>query len=117
MLTFIRWLLFLPAGFAASVVCRFLFGSVGASFSEFLGFVTAGIVGAAAFVSVGLVVAPKRISPVKWTLVVASAIFGLVLTFQEMHGDDKLEMATGISMVLSSFAYGRVSSHELTMGA
>ena len=113
MLTVLRWIAFLPAGFAAAVIAGALFGFVGARFSEFIGFTTSGAISAGAFIYVGLVVAPKRNNIVKWTLIVPSVLFGIVSAIGDAQGDDKLRMSIGISMALCSLAFAAMPAAEI----
>lgn len=113
MLTVLRWIAFLPAGFAASVIAGALFGCVGALFSEFIGFTTSGAISAGAFIYVGLVVAPKRNNIVKWTLIVPSVLFGIGSAIGDAQGDDKLRMSIGISMALCSLVFAAMPAAEI----
>jgi hypothetical protein len=113
MLTVLRWIAFLPAGFAAAVVAGALFGFVGARFGEFIGFTTSGAISAAAFIYVGLMVAPKRNNIVKWVLIVPSVLFGILSAIGDAYGADKLRMSIGISMALSSLAFAAMPTEEI----
>ena len=113
MLTVLRWIAFLPAGFAAAVVAGALFGFVGARFSEFIGFTTSGAISAGAFIYVGLTVAPKRNNIVKWTLIIPSILFGIVSALGDAQGDDKLRMSIGISMAVCSLAFAAMPVDEI----
>jgi hypothetical protein len=111
--TVLRWLLFLPAAFVASVIGGFLGTLGGARFSEFIGFTTSGAFSAFAFVMTGMTVAPKRTRTVKWVLIIISALLGIVSAVGSWLGEDRLKMAIGISMVLSSFIFAAVPHDEV----
>jgi len=88
-------------------------GTAGARFSEFIGFTTSGAFSAAAFIYVGLVVAPKRTNIVKWTLIIPSCLLGVVSAIGESLSEDKLRMSIGISMAFCSIAFAGMPAKEI----
>lgn len=115
MLDVIRWLLFLPAAFAASVVASALFTiSVRMMFSEFVAFSTGGAMAAVTFIIAGLWVAPRKNNAVKWSLIAISAILGILSAAGAMLGDDRLKVTTGVCMVLASLGFARMPPHKIT---
>jgi hypothetical protein len=69
----IRWLLFIPAAFVASVLASVLGNLAGSQMSEFIGFALSGAMAAIAFVTAGLWVAPRKGTLAKWTLITISS--------------------------------------------
>ena len=117
MLNTTRWLLFVPAGFIAAVVASVLGTVAGNQFSEFIGFSTSGALGAAAFIMVGMWVAPRKNNAVKWTLISVSTVFGILSAVGSMLGDDKLKVATGVSMAVISLGFAKLSPDEIRTDA
>jgi len=109
----LRWIAYLPAGFAAAIIAGPLFGFVGSRFGEFIGFTTYGAMSASAFIYLGLLVAPKRSNLVKWTLIVPSVLFGIISVISDAQGDDKLKMSIGVSMVVCSIAFAAIPAVEI----
>ena len=75
-MTILRWLAFIPAGFVAAIIAGFL-GNFGASIFPGITWVawsTSGAFSAAAFIFVGLRVAPARNRVAKWTLIILSLL-------------------------------------------
>ena len=105
MLTVLRWIVFLPAAFIASVIAGLFMRMAGGFYSEFMAFVFCGAFSGAAFIAVGLFVAPVRSELLKWILIIITILCGVADTYDKAHGDDKLKMATGISMVLFSLIF------------
>jgi hypothetical protein len=108
----VRWVAYLPCGFMAALIGGWV-GSAGSRFSEFVGFTTSGAFSAAAFIYVGLAVAPKRNNAVKWTLVIPSCLLGVLSAAGELIGEDKLRMSIGISMAICSLAFAGISANEM----
>lgn len=111
-MNFLRWVIYIPCGFMAALVGGWV-GTAGARFSEFVGFTTSGAFSAAAFIFVGLVVAPKRTNIVKWTLIIPSCLLGVLSAIGKFIGEDKLRMSIGISMAIFSLAFAGVSAKEM----
>ena len=112
MLTVLRLVAYLPSGFIAAMVGGWV-GVAGARFCEFIGFTTSGAFSAAAFVCVGLAVAPKRNNIVKWTLVIPSFFVGVLSAIGESLSEDKLRMSIGISMAFCSIAFAAMPAKEI----
>jgi hypothetical protein len=116
-LTALRWIAFIPAAFVASVIASFLGTLAGGRFSEFIGFTTSGAFAAFAFVIAGLTVAPVQSKTVKWVLIALSASLGAISAFGSWLGEDKLKVATGLSMLFFSFAIGTMPLTETSRPA
>ena len=117
MLKAIRWLLFIPAAFVASVLASVLKNLAGSQISEFIGFALSGVMAAIGFIIAGLWVAPRRGTLAKWTLIAISSVLGLLSAAGSTFGDDKLKVTTGICMVIASLALAKASPDEITGGA
>ncbi len=117
MISVIRWLLFLPAAFGASILASALFTIGGRMFSEFIAFSLGGAMGAVAFIMAGLWVAPKKNGAVKWTLIAISTVLGILSAAGSMLGEDKLKATTGVCMALVSLGFAKMSPHEITPDA
>lgn len=106
MLNVLRWIAFIPAAFVASVIGSFFGTLTGGQVSEFIGFTTSGAFAALAFVIAGLLVAPIQTRSVKWVLIALSASLGAVSAYGSWLGDDRLKVATGLTMLFVSFGVG-----------
>jgi hypothetical protein len=113
MFAILRWIAFLPAAFLAALIAGEGLYWGGWFFGEFYGYLLSGAGSAAAFVAVGVFVAPKRNNAVKWFLVVISALIGVGAAIGTALGDDKLRMTAGVSMVLVSLALAFLPAEEL----
>ena len=105
--------MFLPAAFLASVIAGFVGTFAGQRFSEFIGFTTSGAFSAFGFVVGGLIVAPRQTKQVKWLLIILSALIGAVAAVGAWMGEDKLRVATGLTMLVISFALAGLPLSEV----
>lgn len=113
-MTILRWILFIPAGLLAGLVASALFRMGAFMLPDIAEFFASGAGGAAGMIMAGLYVAPKKCSAVKWTMIALAVIFGLVSAAGSLlAGDDKLQAAIGISMVLVALGFSATPANEL----
>jgi hypothetical protein len=112
----IRWILFIPAAFVASVIIGALAKWVTDGFFglEWLGWSTGGGFSAAAFIFIGIKVAPRKSNVVKWVLIVITLLLGLLSAFGAFIGDNPISSLAGIAMVLLGAGFARMDVSEIT---
>ncbi|MEI6398733.1 MAG: hypothetical protein WCO71_08180 [Pseudomonadota bacterium] len=131
MLTVLRWIVFLPGAFIASFImgCAIVisenlstsmffwsgFFSSEVSCIEFIFFVACGAMFSWVFIFVGIFLAPVRSEMLKWILIIIAILCGVIDAYVNAYSDDKLKMATGISMVLVSLFYRNETAKEIAM--
>ena len=114
-MTLLRWILFLPAAVVGGLLASFLLRMGAFIFPEIIRFLICGAGGAAGMVYCGFYVAPRKTQAVKWILIVLAALFGLLSALGSlMAGEDKLEAAIGISMLLTALAFSGIKTDEIT---
>ena len=114
-MTLLRWILFLPAAFVGGVIASFLFRMGSFIFPEIIRFLLCGAGGAAGMVFSGLYVAPRKTKVVKWILILLAALLGLLSALGSLlAGEDKLEAAIGISMLLTALAFSGIKTDKIT---
>ena len=97
----IRWVIFIPAAFVASV----LTGTAGTYIAEhlyswkWLIWVVSGSFSAGAFIVVGIKTAPRITSAVKWSLFGLLLGLGAVSTIGSLIGDEPVRAFAGIAMM------------------
>ncbi|HMP77493.1 MAG TPA: hypothetical protein PKE12_14445 [Kiritimatiellia bacterium] len=117
-MTVLRWILFLPASFVGGVLASSLLRMGAFIFPEIIRLLVCGAGGAAGMVCCGLYVAPRKTQAVKWILIVLAALLGLLSGLGSLlAGEDKLEAAIGISMLLTALAFSGVKPEEITRTA
>jgi len=114
-MTVLRWILFLPASFVGGVLASFLLRMGAFIFPEIIRLLVCGAGGAAGMVYCGLYVAPRKTQAVKWILIVLAALLGLMSTLGSLlAGEDKLEAAIGISMLVTALAFSGIKPEGIT---
>lgn len=114
----LRWILFIPAAFVGGILASFLMRMGSFIFPEIIRLLVCGAGGAAGMVFFGLYVAPRKTQTVKWTLIVLAALLGLLSALGSLlAGEDKLEAAVGISMLLTAVSFSRIKPEEITQNA
>ena len=110
----LRWILFVPAALVAGMLASAIFGFVaGLFFPNIIEFIVCGAVGAVAMITVGLRVAPKRSSAVKWTLIAITALLGALAALGSLFGTDKLQAAIGITTFLVAISFSGISADDI----
>lgn len=113
-MTILRWILFIPAGVLAGVIASALFRMGAFIFPDIIEFLVSGAAGAAGMIVAGLYVAPKKCAAVKWTLISLAVILGVLsVAGSLLAGDDKLEAAIGISMVIVALGFSATPANEV----
>ena len=113
-MTILRWILFIPAGMLAGVIASALFRMGAFMFPDIVGLLVSGAGGAAGMIMTGLYVAPKKSAIVKWTMISLAFILGVLSAAGSLlAGDDKLQAAIGISMVLVALGSSAIPANEL----
>ena len=112
----IRWILFIPTAFVASVIIGALANKVAGSFIglEWLGWTTSGGFSAAAFVFIGIKVAPGKSNGVKWVLIVITMLSGFLSAIGAFISDNPISSLAGIAMVLVGAGFTRMDVSEIT---
>ena len=129
MLTVLRWIVFLPGAFIASFISGWVivvleipststffwsgFFSSEVSCIDFICFVLCGAMFSGIFIPVGIFLAPVRSEMLKWILIIIAILCGVIDAYINAYSDDKLKMATGISMVLVSLGYRVDTAKEI----
>ncbi len=114
----LRWVLFLPAGIVASILASYVLRMGAFMFPEIARLLVSGFGGAAGLILGGLYVAPVRHPAVKWGLIIVAVTLGVISALGSLlAGDDKLEAAIGISMVIVALGFARVKTVEIIANA
>lgn len=121
----VRWILFLPGAFAASVIAGAignLFGQLLAwlmpfvSPTEVLGWVVSGGFSAVALMMVGARIAPEVTERVKWVLVGTTCLFGLAAFLGGfVEGGDETASIAGAVMILLAMMCTRLPASAFKM--
>jgi hypothetical protein len=103
----LRWLAFIPSGFFAAVIAGVL-TNLGANFFlriTWIAWSTSGAFSAAAFILVGLKVAPTCNRTAKWSLIIPSLLFGVISGLGSLLGDDPVSVLCGVAMIAVSIGF------------
>jgi len=111
----LRWILFIPAAFVGGALLSFLFRMGAFIFPEIIRFLACGAGGAIGMWAAGLYVAPRKTQAVKWILIGLAVLLGLLSAIGSLlAGEDKLEAAIGISMLITALGFSGVKLDEIT---
>jgi hypothetical protein len=127
MMTALRWLLFIPLAFAASILA----GAIGYWFGNFFivryfGFdhligqvfvwTVSGLGSGLALIFVGMKIAPLRNNKVKWTLVIITMTLGIVSALGGFFGGHNKAVAlAGVVMVFIAIGAARSTVEQLLL--